>query len=154
MKNYHVFAALLFIVFVTMSFTNRSTSIEILISINENETSFGEWQKTDCLNKLYYKVEREKNYDIINDGYKWKIVFRNGYEQNLHFSCAATTPFEKDDILNSGKTHKRYHINANGGQVTDTFYVDDKSSIYLYINTIRLAKTDRRDIDLYQCDKK
>ncbi|OSY89497.1 hypothetical protein WH52_02360 [Tenacibaculum holothuriorum] len=146
-----------FIALLLMSFTFNddlpiidSNTIVLKIDIDESKTGWGNWNRTDCLRGLDFRV-RNDGYNKYAKKYRWSIQFRNRYRDDIHFSYKAVAPNEKYDIRSSGRTTDRVHVDS--GDTRGSYYlVRSGNSIYVYINKIRLGEKDY-GYGYYDCDR-
>ncbi len=123
----------------------------ILVSTDMHaQGDWGDWQQTDCLNGLEFRVKRLE-YNQYAKKYKWAIQFRNLYNENIHFNCVAVEPERESEINASGKATDRVHVSANNENGHAWFLVDSPNSVYVYLNRIRIGSNDYGDY--YDCDK-
>ena len=159
MKNLKTYLLVSFSALLMMSFTSKeiepfpeSEFIKIEIP-TDNITSqgWGYWNTTDCLRGLDFRV-RNDGYNKYAKKYRWSIQFRNRYREKIHFSYKAVSPNEKYEIRRSGRTTDRLHVNGNNGTRSSYYLVKSGSSIYVYINRIRIGEKDYGS-DYIDCDK-
>ena len=158
MKNIKILAIIALIALLGMSFTaDKDTklgedTLKIAFNLDEIEAqSWGSWNTTDCLRGLDFRV-RNDGYNKYAKKYRWSIQFRNRYRENIHFSYKAVAPNEKYEIRRSGRTTDRLHVNGNNGTRGSYYLVNSSSSIYVYVNKIRIGARDYGS-DYIQCDK-
>ena len=126
--------------------------IKIELNVDEVDAQgWGSWNTTDCLRGLDFRV-RNDGYNKYAKKYRWSIQFRNRYRENIHFSYKAVAPNEKYEIKRSGRTTDRLHVNANNGTRGSYYLVKSSSSIYVYINKIRIGSKDY-GTNYIDCDK-
>lgn len=114
------------------------------------QTDWGYWHETDCLKGLEFRVKRLE-YNQYAKKYKWAVQFRNKYQQDIHFNCIAVEPQREREIKASGKTSDRIHVKANNDNGHAWFLVDSPSSVYVFVNRIRIGDKDNGDYS--NCDK-
>ncbi|ARV14318.1 hypothetical protein [Polaribacter sp. SA4-12] len=157
MKKLNLLLAITMIALSTMSFTVNEEKIasddylKIEIPLTEIDSQgWGNWNTTDCLRGLDFRVKND-GYNKYAKKYRWSIQFRNRYKQKIHFSYKAVSPNEKYEIKQSGKTTDRIHVDGNNGTKGSYYLVKSGSSIYVYVNKIRIGAKDY-GYDYYNCD--
>lgn len=158
MKKTKKILAFLISIVIMMSFTikeeklknNNDVKIETLINKVASQ-GWGSWSTTDCLRGLDFRVKND-GYNKYAKKYRWSIEFRNRYRQKIHFSYKAVAPNEKYEIRSSGKTTDRLHVSGNNGTSRSYYLVKSGTSIYVYVNKIRIGAKDY-GYDYYNCDK-
>jgi len=139
-----------------LSFSNKKeesveiNSMKIEIPLDKSIEGWGSWNTTDCLRGLDFRV-RNDGYNKYAKKYRWSIEFKNRYKESLHFSYKAVAPNQKYEIRRSGKTTDRIHVNS-GGKRGSYYLVNSSSSIYIYVNRIRIHHKDY-GVKYYKCDK-
>ena len=125
--------------------------VKIKISLDDIEDqSWGSWNTTDCLKGLVFRV-RKGRYNKYAKKYRWSLEFKNRYQKNIYFTYKAVAPSQKYAIRQSGKTIYRISLDANGGKRATYALVKSSSSVYIYVNRIRINK---KDVGRYYgCDK-
>ncbi|WP_299665318.1 hypothetical protein [uncultured Polaribacter sp.] len=158
MKTLKYVLLILFCGFISMSFTKKekinleSDFIKIEIPLeNINNQGWGSWNTTDCLEGLDFRV-RNDGYNKYAKKTRWSIEFRNRYREKIHLSYKAVSPGEKYEIKKSGKTTDRIHVNGNSGTYKTYYLVKSNSSVYVYVNKVRIGAKDY-GYDYYSCDK-
>lgn len=158
MKKNSFLLSIVFCAVLLMSFTkkeekfNESNFIKIEIPLSDIKLrDWGSWNTTDCLRGLDFRV-RNDGYNKYAKKYRWSIQFRNRYRERIHFSYKAVSPNEKYEIRKSGRTTDRLHIEGNNGTRGSYYLVKSGSSIYVYVNRIRIGAKDY-GYDYYNCDK-
>ena len=124
--------------------------IKIEIPLDKAVEGWGSWGTTDCLRGLDFRV-RKDGYNKYAKKYRWSIEFRNRYQENIHFSYKAVAPSKKYEIRRTGKTTDRLHV-SSGGKRGSYYLVNSSSSIYIYVNRIRIHNKDY-GVKYYKCDK-
>lgn len=158
MKNSKIYLIAFFSSLLMMSFSLKETKknetnllkIEIPLG-NIDEQGWGSWNTTDCLRGFDFRVKND-GYNEYAKKYRWSIEFRNRYREKIHLSFKAVSPNEKYEIKESGKTTDRIHVNGNSGTYKTYYLVNSSSSIYVYVNKIRIGAKDY-GYDYYDCDK-
>ncbi|MCI2228121.1 hypothetical protein MC378_03000 [Polaribacter sp. MSW13] len=160
MKNFKFYLGTIFCVTLMMSFSLKKEKnidlefIKMKIPIeNIDEQGWGSWNTTDCLKGLDFRVKND-GYNKYAKKYKWNIEFRNRYREKIHLNYVMVSPSRKQEIKRSDKAKYRVHIDGNSGtyKVTYSNLVNSNSSVYVYINKIRIGAKDY-GYDYYNCDK-
>lgn len=155
MKLLKTIIPLIFCIIISFSFTNKKTEINktnlIKINLENNEQGWGSWNTTDCFRGLDFRVKND-GYNKYAKKYRWSIEFRNRYKEKIHFSYKAVAPSEKYEIRKSGRTTDRLHVNGNYGKRGSYYLVKSGSSIYVYVNRVRIGAKDY-GYDYSDCDK-
>ncbi|TXD48392.1 hypothetical protein [Polaribacter sp. IC073] len=159
MKKIKFYLVAFFCAFVMMSFTlskmhNTDTDfikIEIPLDNIDIPSGWGAWSTTGCLKGLDFRV-RNDSYNKYAKKYKWYIQFRNRYRENIHLSFKAVAPSERNEIKRTEKTTDRIHVDGNSGTYKTYYLVNSRSSVYVYVNKIRIGAKDY-GYDYYNCDK-
>ena len=126
-------------------------NIEIPLDNIENQSGWSAWSTTSCLRGLDFRI-RNDSYNKYAKKYKWYIEFRNRYKENIHLSFKAVALSERNEINRTKKTTDRIHVDGNSGTYKTYYLVSSKSSLYVYVNKVRIGTKDY-GYDYYNCDK-
>lgn len=158
MKKLNYLLSVLIIATFVMSFRtaskeklNNSEQVKLELALSVNQSGWGSWKTTDCFRGLDFRVKRG-NYNQYAKKYKWFVQFKNRYDEKIYFNFAMVEYRNRSIIKNSGDTKYRGNATANGGIKESYFLVDDDSSVYVYVNKVRLGEKDWGK-DYYDCDK-
>ena len=158
MKKINYLFSILIIAAFVMSFKTMSNEelknsdvVKLELNFNNYQTEWGSWNTTDCFRGLDFRVKRG-NYNQYAKKYKWYVQFKNRYDEKIYFNFAMVEYRNRNHIKNSGNTKHRGNATANGGIKESYFLVDDASSVYVYVNKVRLGDKDWGK-DYYDCDQ-
>ncbi|WP_159800266.1 hypothetical protein [Flavobacterium sp. MK4S-17] len=106
----------------------------------QTKNGWEEWQKTSCYSKISFRLKEEKK---RGNQYRWKIQFRNDYNEVISFNYHVTDKLQQYNITTHRKT-------LNPLQLSDEIEVFTREEdIYILVDKVSLSPFPENFLD---CD--